>query len=219
MGIFAPALTQDAYASQAALPLPEWNGYFVARPKHFSFCPFVVLLCGAGELTAGYVCQPGTPGSRCNRVHRATLLRGNTSLTGSNTMTSVIHSAPARMFVTVSPTIGPATTQIGDIGQCQGVNALTGVPFGCDPNAGSQLSVLPGTANTNINSHTLYSLGVTNTTTNTFLISQSYELDGARGPAPASQSRGPSRQWLWQWRDSGVYEYVHYNEESTKLNV
>ena len=238
--------------------------------KHrIGFCPFVLLLCGAGELTAGYICQPGTPGPPAttmptvgnttfsvsytcseqvmttNLTQRVdqfttellvrqlggpllldqtfmvpfgdplvqsallsarqllagqgatgflgpTLLGNNTTLTGSRTASQVIQTVPSQNFVTVSNAVGGfvsqinqtrISAQIGDIGQCQGVDVLTGVPFGCDPTTGNQLTVAFGTQNLNANTHTLYSVGVTNTTTNTFLTSQSYELAGTRVPA------------------------------------
>ena len=72
-----------------------------------------------------------------------------------------------------------------NIGPAPGGFGLAGEPFGCDPNAGNPLTVRVGTQNFNVNVHTLYSLGVTNTTTNTFLTSQIYELDGTRAPAPS----------------------------------
>ena len=231
------------------------------------FCFVVLLLCGAGQLTAGFICQPGTPGppatsmpgnmtnttfsvsTTCSeqvmttnltqrvdqfstelRVRQLggpllldqtfaaaftdpvvqsalmnaqqllstqgatgflgpTLLSNITTLTGSTMSSKFIQTAPSQSFVTVSNTVGGIvnqkllSVQTGDIGQCQGVDALTGLPFGCDPTTGIQLTVAFGTQNLNANSHTLYTIGVTNTTTNTFLTSQSYELDGTRGPA------------------------------------
>ncbi len=129
-----------------------------------------------------------------------TLLGNNTTLTGTRTVTSFIQTAPSQEFVKATTAVGGfdfvggprITAQIGTIGQCQGVTDIgpapsgfgfTGVPFGCDPNTGNQLTIAFGTANINVNDHTLYSLGVTNTTTNTFLTSQTYELDGTSGPA------------------------------------
>ena len=204
------------------------------------FCPFVVLLCAAGELTAGYICQPGTLGppaingnsgpnpsnttfsvsTTCServmttnltqRVDRfatellvrqlggpllldqtflvpfsdplvqaalvsarqllagqgatgflgPTLIANNTTIAGSITGSRVIQTAPSQNFVTVSTTVGggsivgqnqTAIAQIGDIGECQGVDVLTGVPFGCNPNVGNALTVTVGSVNFNAN--------------------------------------------------------------------
>ena len=238
------------------------------------FCPFFVLLCAGGQLTAGYICQLGTPGppatnvgpnpapnagnttfsvsTTCSeqvvttnltqrvdlfstelRVRQLggpllldqtfaaaftdpvvqsalmnaqqllatqgatgffgpTLLSNISTLSGSTLSSRFIQTAAPQNFVTGSTTVGggsvvgqnqTAIVRTGDIGQCQGVNAFTGIPFGCDPTTGSPLTVVVGTVDFHANSHTLYSIGVTNTTTNTFLTSQSYELDGTRGPA------------------------------------
>ncbi len=114
------------------------------------------------------------------------LLSNNTALTSSNTIAGApIQIATPQVSSTTRLLLGPATIQIGDIGRCQGVDASS-VPFGCDPNAGILFAVPAGTENFNTNTHTLRSLGVTNTTTNTFLTSQVYELDGTTASAPAS---------------------------------
>ncbi len=129
-----------------------------------------------------------------------TLLGNNTTLTGTRTVTSFIQTAPSQDFVKLTGAVGGfdfvggprITAQIGTIGQCQGVTDIgpapdgvgfIGDPFGCDLNTGNPLTVIAGSSNVNINVHTLYSLGVTNATTNTFLTSQIYELDGTSGPA------------------------------------
>ena len=241
--------------------------------ESLSRCTIVfALVCGAGQLMAGYICQPGTAGAPAvngnpgpnagnttfsvsttcseqvmttNLTQRVdqfstellvrqlggpllldqtfaapftdpvvqaalmsarqllasqgatgfigpTLLSNITNLTGSTTSPSVIQTAPSQNFVTVSTIVGggsivgqnmTAIVQTGNIGQCLGVDAVTKVPFGCDPTTGNPLTVVVGTVDLNANSHTLYTIGVTNTTMNTFLTSQSYELDGTRGPA------------------------------------
>ncbi len=238
----------------------------------------LLLLCGARELPAGFVCQPGTPGppavnmpgmgtnttfslsTTCSEQVQTTnltqrvdqfstelrarlpggpllldqtfaapfsdpvvqsalvsaqqlltaqgakgfvgpaLLNNTTTLTGTKTVASVIQTAPSQDLIKTTTTVGGftvaggprITVQIGTIGQCQGVTDIgpapngfgfVGNPFGCDPNAGSLLTVAFGTDNINVNVHTLYSLGVTNTTTNTFLTSQIYEMDGTSAPA------------------------------------
>ncbi len=96
------------------------------------------------------------------------LLNKNALLTGTKTVAVVIHTAPSQDFVRVFSSLGPATTRIGVIGQCQGVTDIgpapsgfgfTGNPFGCNPNAGNPLTVISGTANFNANVHTLLFAG------------------------------------------------------------
>ena len=231
------------------------------RTQYSTFWFALLILCAAGDLSAGFVCQPGVPGppatqslgsgannsfttsftcseqvtttNLTQRVDQFTtelrarlqggpllldqtfaapfsdpvgqsalvsaqqlltaqgakgflgpaLLGNNTAPINSNTIPNVIQSAAPQTFVAVtSNIIGPGSVQIGTIGQCQGANAA-GVPFGCDPAAGNPATVQAGTSNTNVNSHTSYFLSVTNTTTNTFLTSQVYELDGVSAPA------------------------------------
>ncbi len=255
------------------------------RVRQFSKCWLVTLLLfGARELAAGYICQPGTPGppainrtdpssssttfsvsTTCseqvmttNLTQRVdqfstelrarlqggpllldqtfaasftdpvvqsalvsarqllagqgalgfigpTLLGNNISLTGAKTVPSVIQTAPSQDLVTIGTQIGPRAIQIGVIGQCQGADA-SGVPFGCAPNAGNQLTVVVGTTNFNANTHTFYSLGVTNTTTNTFLTSQVYELDGTSGPAAIPE---PGTFCLMALAIAGLYFRIH----------
>ncbi len=257
------------------------------RIRQFSkFWLVLLLLCGARELPAGFVCQPGVPGppainttggsmsnstfstsTTCSEQVQTTnltqrvdqfstelrarlpggpllldqtfaapfsdpvvqsalvsaqqlltaqgakgfvgpaLLNSNTVLTNSSTISSPpIQTAPSQDLLKTTNAVGggtfvngiefnPVIVQTGVIGQCQGVTDIgpapngfgfIGNPFGCDPNAGNPLKVIVGTQNANINVHTLYSLGVTNTTTNTFLTSQVYELDGTSAPATSS---------------------------------
>ena len=233
-------------------------------PRRFlnSFSGFWIvfmIVCAAGELSAGFVCQPGVPGTPATNAPGGTnatfststtcseqvtttnltqrvdqfatelrarlqggpllvdqtfaapftdplvqsalksaqqlltaqgatgfigpaLLSNNTLLGGSNTVSNVTPASPPQTFVTAASVLGPSSRQIGTIGQCQGVNAA-GAPFGCDPTAGNSFNVQAGTSNLNINTHTAYFLSVTNTTTNTFLTSQVYELDGVSAPA------------------------------------
>ena len=243
-------------------------------PRHFlnsfsGFCLVFVIVCGARELSAGFVCLPGVPGTPSTNVGpnpgsnttfsvsttcseqvtttnltrrvdqfatelRArlqggpllldqtfaapftdpavqsalasaqklltvqgakgfvgpSLLSNNTMLSGSNTVAGAIQTAPLQTFVTVTTTVGggsvvgvssTAIVQIGDIGQCLGFDAA-GVPFGCDPKAGNPVTIVIGSEDVKANVHTAYFLGVTNTTTNTFLTSQVYELDGVSAP-------------------------------------
>ncbi len=93
------------------------------------------------------------------------LLSNNIALTNTKTVFGTpIEIAPPQVSNTTTSLIGPATIQIGD-------------------NAIQLFTVEAGTINFNTDTHTLHSLGVTNTTTNTFLTSQVYELDGTSGPS------------------------------------
>ncbi len=111
------------------------------------------------------------------------LLSNTTTLTNTSTLTSFIQTAAPQVFVQTLSTIGPGVVPTDVRGQCQGVDLASGVPFGCDSNAGSPFIFPAGSINLNTNAHTLYSVSATSTTTNTFLTSQVYELDGTSGPA------------------------------------
>jgi hypothetical protein len=116
-----------------------------------------------------------------------TLLSSNTILTGSNTVTNVVQSAPAQSVVEPGVVfIGPTTVQWANIGLCQGVDT-SGIPFGCDPAAGNHSMLAFGSSDVNVDIHTTYFVIVTNTTTNTFQTSQVYELDGLTGATPTPE--------------------------------
>lgn len=107
-------------------------------------------------------------------------LTGPTQLSSVQTLFSSIIGAPLEtsrsetLTVTLEESIGPGTILIGN-------RDLGGIPF----------FVLPGTTNLNINTHTLFDIFRTITTTNTFNTVARYELVGTRSaptgvPEPAT---------------------------------
>ena len=115
------------------------------------------------------------------------------SLTGTS-QTASVNSTQVSLDTALTNTIGPTTTLIGDFGLCTG---LTGTapnrsPTGCQ--GGVPFAVLAGTSNITNNLNTQTDTFQTVTTTSTFQIAQTYELNGT---APVSPPTTPAPPSLW----------------------
>jgi hypothetical protein len=137
------------------------------------------------------------------------------TLTGTSQST-VVNSTQITTDIGVENTLGPGTILIGDRGLCTGLTgtAPTRLPTGCP--GGTSFIVVAGTANINANTNIQSDIFQTVTTTSTFQIAQTYELNGATGPLPATPA--PPSVWLTliglaaagatslkrKWRNSGA---------------
>ena len=115
------------------------------------------------------------------------------TLTGTSQST-VVNSTPVTTDLGVIQTIGPGTVLTGDLGLCTGLTgtAPTRLPTGCP--GGTPFVVLVGTTNLDVNTNTQTDIFQTVTTTSTFQIAQTYELNGSAQPPPPVTPAPPS---LW----------------------
>ena len=115
------------------------------------------------------------------------------ALTGTSQST-VINSTQVATDVVLETDVGPAIILIADRGLCTGLTgtAPQRLPTGCP--GGTPFSVAPGTRNLNLNTNTQADIFQTVTTTSTFQIAQTYELNGT---APVSPPTTPAPPSLW----------------------
>ena len=131
---------------------------------------------------------------------------GAVSISGPNQQTNVktptgtsqstvVNSTQTTQDVGTEPVIGPGTALIGDRGLCTGLTgtAPTRLPTGCP--GGTPFTVVVGTVNVNINTNTQSDIFQTVTTTSTFQIAQTYELNGAAQTLPPGTPVPPTF-WL-----------------------
>ena len=119
------------------------------------------------------------------------------TLTGTSQST-VVNSTQTTNDVGVETAVGStalSTILIGDRGLCTGLTgtAPQRLPTGCP--GGTPFTVIIGTINLNGNTNTQSDIFQTVTTTNTFQIVQTYELNGTTAPAPPVTPAPPSF-WL-----------------------
>lgn len=129
------------------------------------------------------------------------LLSNLQSLVGTATNTAQTSRQTTQQFIGAAAFIGPANILVGDRGTCQNytlpattVNfSVTGnyaLPTGCS--GGQSFTIVAGGIDFDVMTLSLVTISQTTTTTNTFLTTQLYELDGIAGPAAAVPEPGSS---------------------------
>jgi hypothetical protein len=118
----------------------------------------------------------------------------NTVVTSAVADSSVSSSAGPGTTLGTSINFGPATVGVGDLGICQGLTAtgaITGEnPYGCSL-AGTPFVVENGQELILVNLNTQYDVAQTDTTTDTTLSTQTYNIDGT-ARTPISPTPEPS---------------------------
>ena len=105
-----------------------------------------------------------------------------------------MNSTQITIDVGIENSIGPSSILVGDRGLCTGLTgtAPARLPTGCP--GGTPFNVLAGTSNINVNTNTQSDIFQTVTTTSTFQIAQTYELNGAAQTLPGTPV--PPTFWL-----------------------
>ena len=105
-----------------------------------------------------------------------------------------MNSTQITIDVGIENSIGPSSILVGDRGLCTGLTgtAPARLPTGCP--GGTPFNVLAGTSNINVNTNTQSDIFQTVTTTSTYQIAQTYELNGTAPTVPPATPVPPS---LW----------------------
>ena len=114
------------------------------------------------------------------------------TLTGTGQTTAVNSTQVTTAPTVVETQVGPVTVLVGDLGLCTGPPNPSARPAGCP--GGTPFIVPAGTVNLNANVNTQSDIFQTVTTTSTFQIAQTYELNGT---APVSPPTTPAPPSLW----------------------
>jgi hypothetical protein len=122
-----------------------------------------------------------------------TLFSSTSSTTSSTSTTTTSSVDDGNSTTEVGLIYGPGTFDFGQLGVCQGFTTVVAgstFPFGCS--GGTPFTLLAGETDINLNTNEEFSIDQLATTTNTTLLTQTYNINGSAGTPPPATTPEPS---------------------------
>jgi hypothetical protein len=121
------------------------------------------------------------------------LISSSSSVSSSTVDTTISSTYDGNYFIGITLSFGPNVVDTGNLGVCQGISVIASqsIPYGCSA-TGAPFTIIAGESDINVNEDDEYATGQLATTTNTTLLTQTYNIKGIAATLPPAVTPEPS---------------------------